>query len=260
MMATALSILNKLIATVIRCRIIILPNLLFDKANRLWLMTANNKLGYFDIKQFIFHEVHVLLNGRSVNKPTGVLKCDLQKNILFILYDCKPVNNVLTYNNKVTKNVFAYDEQKRLFDETDKRFKLPVNWSIHNFSIDSFQHNYWITTNEGLIKFNPTKKYYSYREHNVDNDAVINAIQHYTFIENALKDYDGNFWMNTSNTDRKSPNLIKYNAAQKTVYNYSKEINRKATLPLIVCFQYCNRKKALYLLQAEVYLLWLLIS
>ncbi len=202
--------------------------LVLDKNNRLWLTTANNNLGYFDIKQFKFYEVHVLLNGKPVNKPAGILKCDLQKNILFILYDSKLAKNVLTYNNETAKNVLAYDEQKRLFDETDKRFNLPVNWSIHSFSVDSLQHNYWIATNEGLIKFNQQKNTYSYRGHNVDNDSVINALQHFTMVENALKDNDGNFWMNTYNTDRKSPNLIKYNATQQTVYNYSKEINSKS--------------------------------
>lgn len=191
--------------------------LVFDKKNRLWLSTANNRLGYFDIKRFVFHEVMVKFNGQLQNKAEGLFKVDLQKNILFILNKDEAFNNVLSYN-----------EQKNEFAEADKRFKLPVKWSVYSFSIDSIHNNYWIATDSGLIKFNPKKSSYSYRGHNEDNDAIINALQHYKLVEHTLLDYDGNFWMNLTNIDRRVPHLIKYNAATKQVHDYSKEVTAKS--------------------------------
>lgn len=191
--------------------------LVIDKKNRLWLSTANNKLGYFDIKRFVFYEVTVKFNGQLQNKVEGLFKVDLQKNILFILHKDEAFNNVLSYN-----------EQKNEFDETDKRFKLPVEWSVYSFSVDSLKHNYWIATNKGLIKFNPQKNSYSYRDHNQDNDAVIGALQSFMPVENTLLDYDGNFWMNLTNADRRVPHLIKYDASTKQVHDYSKEITAKS--------------------------------
>jgi len=194
-----------------------ITQLTIDKKNRLWLATANNKLGYFDMRKFIFHEVPVKFNGQLQIKIEGIFKTDLERNILFILH-----------KNNVFNNLLGYNETKNEFSETDKRFKLPVKWSVYSFSIDSLHRNYWISTDSGLIKFNPQKSSYSYRGHNEENDAVIDALKQYKLVEHTLLDYDGNFWMNLTNTDRRVPHLIKYNASTKQVHDYSKEVTAKS--------------------------------
>ena len=62
------------------------------------------------------------------------------------------------------------------FSSAYNPFQLPKNWQPVWLSYNHQYKNYWIGCIEGLVKYNVSRKTISYRNHNTDNDSIINAL------------------------------------------------------------------------------------
>src|SRR6185312_5660441 len=161
--------------------------LCFDKKDRLWIITSDYQLGYFDINKFIFHQIKISFRNKMLSRGEGDFYTDEKNEIMLILSH---------YKNEAW-GVVTYNEEKNIFTTGDKRFDVPDDWRTSFLSIDSAEGNYWYGTTKGLIKYNPRTGNFNYRGHNPDNDSIINSLQNYTEVGHPLLDKKGNFWITT---------------------------------------------------------------
>jgi len=189
--------------------------LCFDKKDKLWIITSDYQLGYFDINKFIFHEVKISFRNNMLTRAEGDFYTDENNEIMLILNGYKTE----------AWGVVTYNEEKNIFTTGDKRFNVPDDWRTAYLSIDSSGGNYWYGTTNGLIKYNPRTGNFNYRGHNPDNDIIINALQNYTEVGYPLLDKKGNFWMTTFQ-DRQTVRLIFYDGKTHTVTDRSSELQQ----------------------------------
>ena len=142
--------------------------LYFDKRNRMWLTGANNKVGIFSTRSFTFWESKIL------NTP---LKKEHHYKSFFELDD----GILLMY--EVRGNIFRYHESSHTFRPDQNTIPLPEGWKPVQIIKDTFLKKIWITTDSGLVLFDPYKRTLSYRGHNVENNP---AIRHFENKKNLL--------------------------------------------------------------------------
>jgi ligand-binding sensor domain-containing protein/signal transduction histidine kinase len=131
-----------------------------DKKNRLWLLTGENSLGYFDADKFIYHAVKVTVPEAYANAGVA-LQVDKADNVILIYIG----RGILTYNEQVGEAAAKYNS-----------FVIPAGWEPTHFWQDD-EFNYWLASPNGFLKYNTQKKILSYRGHNQENDAFIKAFE-----------------------------------------------------------------------------------
>ncbi len=151
-----------------------------DTRNRLWLLLEDNKIGYFNPDNFTFHEVHTQASGKDLHKHNGRLFTDSLGYIVFLLEGF---------------SVETYSEKEDEFSSAYNPFVLPKNWKPDWLSYNHQYKTYWIGCDSGLVKYNIKNKTLSYRNHNPDNDEIINALSSVQVILQPHLDKYGRFWM-----------------------------------------------------------------
>lgn len=153
-------------------------SMVIDKKNRLWLLSGDASLGYLDPDNFKYHPVKVNIPKGFSQIVTGTY---LNKNDEMILIWDK--QGFITYNNATG-----------IADIKNNPFTMPAGWTpIHIWQDDDL--NYWLGTNNGLLKFNPSKNTISYSGFNVDNDPAIKAYEKMKSINMLYIDKAKNFWV-----------------------------------------------------------------
>lgn len=162
-----------------------LPNdavsyLYLDKKDRLWMKCNENRIGYFNVSDFTFHETPVHYpEMRLRDEESGLMKDDNDRLIL-ILHR----NTVLTY-----------DDVSGTFDSIYNPFRLPANWGPLSVMRDPVTHDYWIGCDSGLVKYSVNEKLMSYRGHNTSKDPIIDALSHATYTAIPYRDRSNHFWL-----------------------------------------------------------------
>ena len=161
-----------------------LPNntvsqLLPDKRNRLWIRLGFNRVGYMDLSDLQYHEVPVEISEQLRNKGGARLSIDRAGRILLFLH------------NRAT---LTYNEQTGTMRTDNPPFEMPKGWGALGFFEDSLG-NYWLGSDSGLVKYNPSKRTLSYRGHNADADPVIAHYGHFTNIGFPYVDRNARFWV-----------------------------------------------------------------
>jgi signal transduction histidine kinase/ligand-binding sensor domain-containing protein len=151
-----------------------------DKKNRLWICCNENKVGWFDVSNFSFHEIGVRFPKHLVEKAAGRLFTDEKGDIILLLSGFA---------------VLTFDELTNEFTEQRNSFLLPKGWKANWISQDQLHHNYWIACDSGLVKFNPGNKTLSYRGNNADNDEFIAAFAHLKWVNTPYFDRYGRCWL-----------------------------------------------------------------
>ncbi|MEO6734495.1 MAG: triple tyrosine motif-containing protein [Ferruginibacter sp.] len=182
----------------------------FDKKNRLWVCCSENKVGYFNVDNFTFHQVNIRCTKDLLEKSDGHLYIDNNGNILFILPGAC---------------VFTYNEQSNDFSEQKNPFRVPARWKVNRLIQDQLHHNYWLACDSGLAKFNPVKKTLSYRAHNADRDEVIGAYEHLQSVSTPYFDKARRFWL-LSSPAKKQTNLYSYNTVSKKITEWQSRLGR----------------------------------
>ncbi len=60
--------------------------LCIDKHDKLWIITADFKLGYFDINRFRFHPVKIVFKNKMLNRAQGDFYTDENQEIILVLH------------------------------------------------------------------------------------------------------------------------------------------------------------------------------
>lgn len=134
--------------------------MVLDKKDRLWITYENFQTGYFNVKDFKFHKVKINASREQLHKTGGGVFAGSNGDIILVGSD---------------KFMFGYNEATNEFDSKYNRFNLPDSIKALGIFEDRYDHNYWITSNKGLLKYNTKLNTLSYAGHNTDNDPYIEA-------------------------------------------------------------------------------------
>lgn len=153
---------------------------LFDKKNNLWLMTADNKVGIFDTRNFIYHEMKVRASDQSLTAPYKSLICDNDGNIILLFTDA----GFVTWNEK--KQEFAADYNF---------ISVPNDWMIVDIMQQPGTKKYWMGTHTGIAVYNAQTKQLSYAGHNEEKIPFLNSrLAAIPLSRGFLMDSKGRFW------------------------------------------------------------------
>ncbi|MBS1603523.1 MAG: hypothetical protein JST42_12705 [Bacteroidetes bacterium] len=157
----------------------IVQQLLLDRSNRLWILSAFNRVGYMDLSDLQYHEVPTIIAEDDRNKGKGRLYMDQAGHIMLFL---------------IRRAILTYDEKISAFHPGNRPFPVPPGWKPISFFQDSAS-NYWLGSDSGLVKYDPARRTLSYRGHNADSDVVIAGYGRYTNIGFPYIDHSGRFWV-----------------------------------------------------------------
>lgn len=180
-----------------------------DKKKRLWLCCSENRIGYFNVADFTFHEAIVDLPKELLEKGEGHLFTDSSGHMLLVLTGV----GALTYNEK--NNEFA---------ERYNQFEIPKNWKPNWITQDRL-YNYWIACDSGLAKFNTKKNTLSYRGHNADQDDVIKVYAQLRWVNTPYFDKSGRCWLLSWPTRAKTF-FYSYDTANKKMTEWESQLDQ----------------------------------
>jgi len=160
-----------------------ITQLLLDKKKNLWVLTGNGKVGTFDTKRFIFHEVKVKVKDTSVLAPADKeLIEDEQGNLFLILHN----HDFITWN-----------EREQEFAAIHNFITLPADWKFIDILQQPGTKKYWIGRREGIAVYNLETKQLSYSGHNVEKEPLIDKWGTVPVPYNFHFDKRGRFWFDT---------------------------------------------------------------
>ncbi len=168
-----------------------------DKKKNLWIIGINNKIGIFDTRKFRFNEAKLPRDVSKIYLPQQLM--ELPSGELILL--------------KPDYGVFIYNEAKNEFIKSTSLFPMPAKWKITGIAWDRGLNKYWITSDSGLVQFDPKLKQLNYRTNNPAGDPVIAAFGNEKSLKDPFVDIKGNvifhFWV----SGQGSPTLCRYNRA-----------------------------------------------
>jgi len=180
-----------------------------DKANRLWVRTEFNRVGYIDLSDLQFHEVPVVFAEDERNKSDAHLYIDRAGHVMLFLH------------NRAT---LTYDEKTGTLRPEHRPFDMPPGWKPITFFEDK-AGNYWLGSDSGLVKYDPASHHLSYRGHNADHDSVIENYGHYTNLYFPYRDHGGRFWgMRWPLADGWGPSYLSFDPASGKEHNWNDNI------------------------------------
>jgi ligand-binding sensor domain-containing protein/signal transduction histidine kinase len=176
-----------------------------DRNKNLWIMGDNDKIGIFDTRKFVFHEVPVTGQKRKLFINQGFL--ELHSGELVMMKD--------------DGDFIKYDPASNQFVQAPQALPFPLGWKRRWIKWDPLINKYWIAADSGLVQYDPASRHLNYRNHNIDNDPVIAAFKDQTRTERVFSDVRGNvifvFWPLNAG----GPTLYRYNrkkSATETLY------------------------------------------
>ena len=183
-----------------------------DKQNNLWLIADNNKVGIFDTRKFVFKEVVIPVDKRRYYIPQRI--CEL------------PTGELLLH--KSDGNIYQYDTGKNTFVQANNLFPLPAKWKCNRISWDGVYKRYWLSCDSGLVQYNPATRNSNYRNHNVEDDPVINVFGKLQFVSDAFTDPKGDVIFYSWDPKAPHPDVYRYNRISgKTEMTIMIKFNRR---------------------------------
>ena len=179
-------------------------NLQIDSENKLWMICAGNKVGYFNVQDHKFHRSAIRYAGDIPENANTSLFLDKKGALMLLIKG----SAVLTY--KKPSNEFSENEI----------FHLPDGWKPFSISADQ-ENNYWIGCDSGLVKYNTINKAISYRSHNTEKDIIIDQFAAQQHIIAANADRSGRFWLSANN---QQPALFSYDKLARKFTDHSQQI------------------------------------
>jgi ligand-binding sensor domain-containing protein/two-component sensor histidine kinase len=170
--------------------------LLRDKKNNLWVLTASGRLGIFDRKHFRFKEVAVKLSKAGSLLADKKLFLNSQGSVFLLCFR----NELLVYN-----------ENNNSFSSADHIIPLPAKWNIISFCEQVKQGKYYIGTDSGMVVFNNRTKTLSYAGHNVEKEPLINQLGQVPYVAPMLLDSKQRLWIMSWHPAVGSPEFFCFN-------------------------------------------------
>ncbi|HEU4606545.1 MAG TPA: two-component regulator propeller domain-containing protein, partial [Chitinophagaceae bacterium] len=168
-----------------------------DSKGNFWLIGANNKVGSFDLKRFVFKEA--LIKGES---PYYYVPARIEE---------LPTGETMLMRED--GSCFKYDSLSNQFIKGDEVLHVPPKWKCTHFVWDTVEKKLWLACDSGLAQYNTVTRHVNYRGHNTDNDPAIKAFEKVGRVASLTLTSEGDllfsFWP--------------YMAGGPTIYRYNKK-------------------------------------
>ena len=133
-----------------------------DKQNRLWVLTADNKVGIFDTDHFTYQAVTLQWHGAPPTVFVGKLMVETREGKLLLMMGWHDVYEFVPASNS--------------FVVTEKIAYKPAAWKRYSYFYDTLTGRSWLGCDSGLVMYDPATKHTNYRGHNPDNNKIIEAL------------------------------------------------------------------------------------
>ncbi|MEO5996552.1 MAG: two-component regulator propeller domain-containing protein [Chitinophagaceae bacterium] len=187
----------------------LISQLLMDKDQNLWVLTANGKAGIFNTKSFKFSRVTIRCKNESFflsNAPSKRLIMDESGNIFLLV----PGSEVITYIKTA-----------RAFVPTNNFPGLKLNFKIKGFAQEPGTQKYWMCADElGLVVYNNASEQLSYAGNNAGKEKIIDQLGDTGEITNIYFDKSGRLWFINTVGDIPSISCYDMRKQQMVISNY----------------------------------------
>jgi ligand-binding sensor domain-containing protein/signal transduction histidine kinase len=186
-------------------------HILYDSRGRLWLLTAGNKIGIFDIAAGRFHKVTIALPAEHRNNQILRFKEDKDSNLLIQIHNY----GIATYNEKQKQFSSAYNTVK----PDDGSFAVDI-------TTDMAGGKQYVSTNKKFKVYNTISRSFIPSE----KSFFLSGINRFIEAENAagavdiFKDANGRLWFNTWSYKKGTPEVFNYDSVNKKWNYYSSSI------------------------------------
>ena len=157
----------------------VIIQILFDKKNNLWLYTSDQKIGIFDTKTFVYHEIKVKVRDPAILNHGKRLICDNDGNLILLFVDA----GFVTWN-----------ENKQEFSADYNFIPVPDDWMIVDIIQEPRTKKYWIGTYTGTAIYNRQTKQLNYRGHNPEKNQFIEKLGSVPLARGFLMDSKDRLW------------------------------------------------------------------
>jgi len=138
-----------------------------DTKGDLWVTTADNKVGVFNIHSYRYTEVPIRQGGQD--------KVHIDK--LFIETD----DNRLLLHFRKSKKLFQYNTVTHAFVPSSY-FPFVNNQNVNYIIHDKWRQRFIFSTDSGLVVYNPKTRVAGYRDHNPEQDPLIEQYKNERFF------------------------------------------------------------------------------
>ena len=157
----------------------VIIQILFDKKNNLWLLTADQKVGIFDTRNFTYREMKVKMRDPSLHNYGKRLICDEQGNLILLFVDA----GFVTWN-----------ENKREFSADYNFIPAPDDWRIVDIIQQPGTKKYWIGTYTGTGVYDLQTKQLNYSGHNPEKNQFVEKLGSVPLARGFLMDSKNRLW------------------------------------------------------------------
>ncbi len=168
-----------------------------DKQQRLWVFTADNKVGIFDTERFLYKAANI---GWIAPPPTvyvGKAMVENNEGDLLMMMGWHE-----TYKYSPDSNSFLIDQTVQY---------KPASWKRFCHYYDTITRRSWVGCDSGLAMYDPVTKNLNYRGHNPDKNKIIEAFGTAPVVLNIHVDEKRLAIMSTWNSIDVGPRLHTYN-------------------------------------------------
>lgn len=156
--------------------------ILLDKQQNLWLVTADGKVGTFDRKWFVYQEAKVVIKDTNYLQAYRKLIVDEDGNLFFTIHGLA---------------FLTYSPSKKEFSAAYNFIPFPKDWVFVDVKQQPGTKKYWIGKHEGLAVYNRETNQFSYEGHNVEKEAAIDSIGKVIRPSSIMFDKKGRMWYYT---------------------------------------------------------------
>lgn len=149
-----------------------------DRQNRIWLCFRNLKAGYFKADDLSWHPVALDAPADAQGLEPSFHEWQHGAILLFLKGE----------------NILTLGKNDSFFSEKFNAFQPPPGWRPISFWQDA-SGNGWLSTSEGLVKFDLKKRQVSFRGRNTLSDPYIRMSENLTTINGFFIDKKGTGWI-----------------------------------------------------------------
>jgi ligand-binding sensor domain-containing protein/signal transduction histidine kinase len=183
-----------------------------DKKNRLWVTTADNRIGIFNTYTFRYKEVPV--KGWQREKA----KVHLDKSFI------ETEDGTLLLHMRWTNRLFQYDASVNAFVPSTY-IPFPDGWNISCIFYDKATSKYFMASDSGFVVYNPKTKTSSYPSANKENELLISQCGAERFVNYIFVDKNRQLFFEEWPKSETHPllKILDLKTGRKKEYNLQKE-------------------------------------
>jgi ligand-binding sensor domain-containing protein len=168
-----------------------------DRQNRLWVLTADNRIGTFDTDNFIYREVKMEWSGEIPTLFIGKMLVETREGKLLLFTG--------------SYDVYLYHPETNNFTIAKEVVLKPATWKRRAAFYDTLTRKFWTGCDSGLVMYDPVTQHLNYRGHNPDKDKAIDVLSDLGNVLNINIDGYGRFLLGTWEQKDGGPRLHYFN-------------------------------------------------